>query len=120
MTHLDEADWTAVKKDWFKLFVLVNYKTKERYLCSFDENLPPLFGQKIHYIGITNGLGGFRSMLSKGFVVRKFQKLLTMEQAAYKRFAETLEKKYFNSDDWLVKINTLERIEKLFKKIEGI
>lgn len=52
-------------------FLLINYKTKERYLCSLNENEPDFYGQKVWYIGIENGLGGYRTMLAKGFVDRR-------------------------------------------------
>ncbi len=52
-------------------FVMLNYRTKERYLCSWFENEPDIYGQKVCYIGVTNGLGGYRHMLAKGFVDRR-------------------------------------------------
>lgn len=55
-------------------FLLINYTTKERLLCSWFQNEPNFNGQEIHYIGLTNGLGGYRQMLDKGFIDRRFRK----------------------------------------------
>ena len=54
-----------------ELFVLVNIKTREKLLCSWGENVPPLFNQTVHYIGVTNGLGSYRQMISNGFYDRR-------------------------------------------------
>ena len=55
-------------------FVLVNYKTKEKYLCSWFENDSHFHGQKICYIGINGGLGGYNYMIQRGFIDRRFIK----------------------------------------------
>lgn len=62
-------------RDIWNYFLLINHKTKERYLCSWGENEPDFYGQKVNFIGITeNGLGGYRQMLSNGFIDRRFEK----------------------------------------------
>ena len=56
-------------------FVLINYKTKEKFLCSWAEEEPLYFNQKVYFAGNgIDGLGGYRQMLKKGFVDRRFQK----------------------------------------------
>ena len=56
-------------KQYFVLF-----KGKESYLCSWFENEPDFYGRKVHYVGVTDGLGGYRQMLAKGFTDRRFNK----------------------------------------------
>lgn len=51
---------------------MINYKTKEDYLCSWFENEPNYFNRKIYYIGLTKGLGGYHQLLNKGFVDKRF------------------------------------------------
>ena len=55
-------------------FVMINWATKEQLLCSWWEDQPNCFGRKVHYIGVTNGLGGYHKMIQKGFVDRRFQR----------------------------------------------
>lgn len=55
-------------------FLLINYKTKERVLCSWWENEPYCWGRKVYYIGVTNGLGGYHNMIAKGFIDRRFSR----------------------------------------------
>lgn len=55
------------------VFVMINYRTNEKYLCSWNENVKEYYGQKVHYIGVTNGLGGYNYMESKGFKQRALQ-----------------------------------------------
>lgn len=54
-------------------FTLVNYKSGEKYTCSWDESdhFKMFYDQKIYYVGLT-GLGGYQNMLSKGFEDRRF------------------------------------------------
>lgn len=51
-------------------FVLFNSK-REKLLCSWGDNEPDFHNQKVHYIGITNGLGGYKDMLNKGWFDRR-------------------------------------------------
>lgn len=59
-------------------FVLLNYKTKEKYLCSWFENNSNFHGQKVYYIGVNGGLGGYNFMIQKGFVDRRFSNIRPM------------------------------------------
>lgn len=54
-------------KDFTNLFVLKNYKTRSKITCSWNPSHP-------NYIGVTNGLGGYNSMIAKGYVDRRFEK----------------------------------------------
>lgn len=51
------------------LFVLFNSK-REKILCSWFDNISQHFGQKVYYIGQTNGLGGLEAMKSLGWFLR--------------------------------------------------
>jgi len=53
------------KKGYFILFTNKN----EKLLCSWKNNEPDYFGQKVNYIGL-DGLGGYRAMLSNGWYAR--------------------------------------------------
>lgn len=53
-------------------FVLINYRTRERYLCSWHQDEPDFWRQKVHYIGVTNGIGGLNYMREKGFEIRAY------------------------------------------------
>lgn len=55
-----------------KYFVMS--KGKESYLVSWFDNQPNVFGRKVYYIGVTNGLGGYRYLLEQGFQDRRFNK----------------------------------------------
>lgn len=56
-------------------FLMINYKTKETLLCSWAQGEPNFHGREVHFIGVNeNGLGGYRQMLAKGFIDRRFQK----------------------------------------------
>lgn len=58
-------------------FVMINYNTKEKYLCSWMQNEPLFFNQKIYFIGI-NELGGYNQLISKGFIDRRFISYFTV------------------------------------------
>lgn len=57
------------------MFLLINYKTKERYLCDWFKHNELFHNQTVHYIGL-DGLGGYNQMLAKGFIDRRFEKPL--------------------------------------------
>lgn len=61
-------------KEYFVLF-----KGRQSVLCSWHENEPDLYGRKVHYIGVTNGLGGYREMINNGWIDRRFNKSVIME-----------------------------------------
>ena len=52
-------------------FVMVNKKTRARLLCSYKANQPDYFNQKVNYIGIQSGLGGYNSMINLGWYDRR-------------------------------------------------
>jgi hypothetical protein len=54
-------------------FVLINYKTKQKLTCCWTKT-HKYFNETIHYIGVTDGLGGYNYMLSLGFQDRRFRK----------------------------------------------
>jgi hypothetical protein len=76
------------------MFLLINYKTKERLLCSWFENEKDFHAQKIHYIGLTNGLGGYNQMLAKGFIDRRFNKpaILGRSKRVHEFYRKKIEK----------------------------
>lgn len=49
------------------LFVLKDYKTRTKITCSWNPD-------HSNYIGVTNGLGGYNFMITKGYVDRRFEK----------------------------------------------
>lgn len=63
-----------MKVGFKEYFVMINWKTREQLLCSWWENEPDCWGRKVYYIGVTNGLGGYRKMIEKGFIDRRFQR----------------------------------------------
>jgi len=67
--------YNSILKINTEYFVLLNYKTKEKYLCSWFEDEPDFYGQKINFIGTRNGLGGYNYMIGKGFIDRRFAKI---------------------------------------------
>lgn len=57
-----------------KYFVLKNYKTREKLTCCWSHTHSH-FGQKVYYIGVSEGLGGYNYMISQGWVDRRTEKV---------------------------------------------
>lgn len=53
------------------MFVL--QKGKERLLVSFQAT-HEFRGQTVHYVGVKNGLGGYRKLIDEGWVDRRFNR----------------------------------------------
>lgn len=55
------------------MFLLINYHTKERLLCTWFENDKNLSDQPVYVIG-NNKNKGYNQLISEGFVDRRFIK----------------------------------------------
>lgn len=52
-------------------FVL--YRGKEKLTCTWHKS-HVFYNQTIHYIGVTEGLGGYYKMIGEGWIDRRFHK----------------------------------------------
>lgn len=68
MNFLNGNNMTIDNKEYF---VLICKKTRKKLLCSWFPNQPDYFGQKVHYIGVTDGLGGYHNILKNGYYDRR-------------------------------------------------
>jgi hypothetical protein len=48
-------------------------KGKEKILCSWFPDQPLYEKTKVHYVGVANGLGGYRKMIDEGWSDKRFQ-----------------------------------------------
>ena len=59
-----------------KNYFLLRRNKNESLLCSWFENQPNYFNRKVYYIGVSNGLGGYKYMLSQGWIDRRNNKII--------------------------------------------
>jgi hypothetical protein len=73
------------------MFRLINYQTNESYLCSWNPETKEHHSQQVHYIGITEGLGGYNYMISKGFIDRRFSRYIYSNRVLEYKWNKQLE-----------------------------
>lgn len=84
----------------------------KKHLCSWFENEPYFYGQKVNYIGVS-GLGGYRNLLNAGWVdkrdfsIDKANKANRIEDyLKTKKEVVEIAEKISRYDNWLIKNNT--------------